>query len=61
MHPEIVHETVEKLKVIRERILATQDRQKSYANKKRQPMKFEVGDSVFLKDSPWKGLIRFGK
>ena len=61
MGPEIVHETAEKLKVIRERMLAAQDRQKSYADKKRRPITFEVGDSVLLKVSPWKGLIRFGK
>ena len=42
-------------------MLAAQDRQKSYADKKRRPMTFEVGDSVLLKFSPWKGLIRFGK
>ncbi|CAH1427775.1 unnamed protein product [Lactuca virosa] len=61
MGPELVHETAEKLKVIRERMLAAHDRQKSYADKKRPPMTFEVGDSVVLKVSPWKGLIRFGK
>ena len=61
MGPEIVHQTAEKLKVIRESMLAAQDHQKSYADKKRRPMTFEVGDSVLLKVSPWKGLIRFGK
>ena len=61
MGPEMVHQTAEKLKIIRERMLAAQDRQKSYADKKRRPMTFEVGDSVLLKVSPWKGLIRFGK
>ena len=61
MGPEIVHQTAEKLKIIRERMLAAQDHQKSYADKKRRHMTFEVGDSVLLKVSPWKGLIRFGK
>ena len=61
MGPEIVHQTAEKLKIIRERVLAAQDRQKSYADKKRRLMTFEIGDSVLLKVSPWKGLIRFGK
>ncbi|GJR82662.1 hypothetical protein Tco_0153447 [Tanacetum coccineum] len=37
------------------------DRQKSYANLKRKPMEFQVGDKVMLKVSPWKGVIRFGK
>ncbi|GKF65056.1 hypothetical protein Tco_0188504 [Tanacetum coccineum] len=40
---------------------AAQDRQKSYADRKRNPMKFEVGDRVMLKVSPWKGVVRFGK
>ncbi|GJZ51780.1 hypothetical protein Tco_0606295 [Tanacetum coccineum] len=40
---------------------AAQDRQKSYADRKRKPMEFEVGDKVMLKVSPWKGVVRFGK
>ncbi|XP_024995869.1 uncharacterized protein LOC112529022 [Cynara cardunculus var. scolymus] len=40
---------------------ATQDRQKSYADKRRRPIQFEVGDMVMLKVSPWKGILRFGK
>ncbi|GJY79349.1 hypothetical protein Tco_0485150 [Tanacetum coccineum] len=38
---------------------AAQDRQKSYADRKRKPMAFEVGDRVMLKVSPWKGVVRF--
>ncbi|GJR61199.1 hypothetical protein Tco_1503361 [Tanacetum coccineum] len=34
---------------------------KSYANRRRKPLEFEVGDKVMLKVSPWKGVIRFGK
>ncbi|GJZ25291.1 retrovirus-related pol polyprotein from transposon TNT 1-94 [Tanacetum coccineum] len=37
------------------------DRQKSYADNRRKPLEFEVGDRVMLKVSPWKGDIRFGK
>ncbi|KAD4982493.1 hypothetical protein E3N88_19164 [Mikania micrantha] len=37
---------------------AAQDRQKSYADKRRRPIEFEVGDQVLLKVSPWKGIIR---
>ncbi|GKA76601.1 hypothetical protein Tco_0783062 [Tanacetum coccineum] len=37
------------------------DRQKSYADLKRKPMKFQVGYKVMLKVSPWKGVVRFGK
>nr|GEW31624.1 putative reverse transcriptase domain-containing protein [Tanacetum cinerariifolium] len=40
---------------------AARDRQKSYADLKRKPMKFQVGDKVTLKVSPWKGVVRFGK
>ncbi|GJT89925.1 hypothetical protein Tco_1078770 [Tanacetum coccineum] len=37
------------------------DRQKSYADLKRKPMEFQVGDNVMLKVLPWKGVVRFGK
>ncbi|GKA10148.1 hypothetical protein Tco_0689581 [Tanacetum coccineum] len=40
---------------------AARDKQKSYANLKRKPMDFQVGDKVMLKVSPWKGVVRFGK
>ncbi|GJV12211.1 putative reverse transcriptase domain-containing protein, partial [Tanacetum coccineum] len=38
-----------------------EDRQKSYADRKRKPMEYEVGDRVMLKVSPWKWVVRFGK
>ncbi|GKF05346.1 putative reverse transcriptase domain-containing protein [Tanacetum coccineum] len=44
-----------------QRMQAARDRQKSYANLKRKPMEFQVGDRVMLKVSPWKGVVRFGK
>ncbi|GJX26751.1 putative reverse transcriptase domain-containing protein, partial [Tanacetum coccineum] len=59
--PEIVHETTEKIIQIKKCIQAAQDRQKSYADRRRKPLEFEVGDKVMLKVSPWKGVIRFGK
>nr|GFB47582.1 putative reverse transcriptase domain-containing protein [Tanacetum cinerariifolium] len=40
---------------------AARDRQKSYANVRRKPLEFQVGDKVMLKVSPWKGVVRFGK
>ncbi|KAJ9536067.1 hypothetical protein OSB04_un000770 [Centaurea solstitialis] len=46
---------------IRERLKTAQDRQKSYADKRRKPIEFQTGDSVMLKVSPWKGIVRFGK
>ncbi|GJW18692.1 putative reverse transcriptase domain-containing protein [Tanacetum coccineum] len=59
--PEIVKETdCENYFKIRKGARA-RDRQKSYADLKRKPMEFEVGDKVMLKVSPWKGVVRFGK
>nr|GEY91030.1 putative reverse transcriptase domain-containing protein [Tanacetum cinerariifolium] len=34
---------------------------KSYADKRRKPLEFNIGDRVLLKVSPWKGVVRFGK
>ena len=59
--PEIVQTTVDKVNVIHAQLKAAQDRQKSYADKRRKDLEFEVGDRVFLKLSPWKGVVRFGK
>ncbi|GJX53286.1 putative reverse transcriptase domain-containing protein [Tanacetum coccineum] len=58
--PELIQET-EKIVLIKQRMQAAQDRQKSYADKKRKPMEYEVGDRVMLKVSSWKGVVRFGK
>ncbi|GJZ51306.1 putative reverse transcriptase domain-containing protein [Tanacetum coccineum] len=49
------------LPLIKKRIQAARDRQKSLANRNRKPMEFQVGDMVMLKVSPWKGVIHFGK
>ena len=59
--PEIVQTTVDKVNVIRARLKAAQDRQKSYADKHRKDLESEVEDRVFLRLSPWKGVVRFGK
>ncbi|GJZ37594.1 putative reverse transcriptase domain-containing protein [Tanacetum coccineum] len=59
--PEMIQETTEKIVLVKQKIQAAQDRQKSYADLKRKPMEFEVGDRVMLKVSPWKGVVRFGK
>ncbi|GKC43174.1 reverse transcriptase domain-containing protein, partial [Tanacetum coccineum] len=55
--PEIIHETTENIFKIRDRMQATRDRQKSYADKRRRPLKFEVKDKVMLKVAPWKGVM----
>ncbi|GJX54713.1 putative reverse transcriptase domain-containing protein [Tanacetum coccineum] len=59
--PELIQETTEKTVLIKQRIQATQDRQKSYADLKQNPMEFKYRDRVMLKVSPWKGVVRFGK
>ncbi|GJV06394.1 putative reverse transcriptase domain-containing protein [Tanacetum coccineum] len=43
------------------KIQATSDRQKSYADVRRKPLEFQMGDKVMFKVSPWKGVIHFGK
>ncbi|GJR78702.1 putative reverse transcriptase domain-containing protein [Tanacetum coccineum] len=52
--PEIIHETTEKIVQIRQRLQAARDRQRSYANVRRKPLEFQVGDRVMLKVSPHK-------
>ncbi|GJU84593.1 putative reverse transcriptase domain-containing protein [Tanacetum coccineum] len=59
--PEIIHETTEKIVQIRQRLQAARDRQRSYANVRRKPLEFQIGDRVMLKVSPRKGIFRFGK
>ncbi|GJZ37726.1 putative reverse transcriptase domain-containing protein [Tanacetum coccineum] len=59
--PELIHETTEKIVQIKHRIQAARDRQKSYADVRRKPLEFQVGDRVMLKVSPWKGVVHFGK
>ncbi|GKA88994.1 putative reverse transcriptase domain-containing protein [Tanacetum coccineum] len=52
--PELVQETTEKISQIKDRLKAARNRQKSYADKRRKPLEFSVGDYVLLKVSPWK-------
>jgi hypothetical protein len=59
--PDIVQDTKDKIVLIRKRMLTAQSRQKSYADQHRRKLEFEEGDQVFLKVSPMKGVIRFGK
>ncbi|GJU29621.1 hypothetical protein Tco_1173210 [Tanacetum coccineum] len=57
----LVEETTDKVVVIKEKLKAARDHQKSYADNRRKPLEFEVGDRVMLKVSPWKGVVCFGK
>jgi hypothetical protein len=58
--PDIVTKVEEKVKQIRINILTAQSRQKSYTDKRRRPLEFEVGGYVYLRVSPMKGVCRFG-
>ncbi|GJY43641.1 putative reverse transcriptase domain-containing protein [Tanacetum coccineum] len=49
----------EKIIQVKQRMQAARDRQKSYADLKRKPMEFKVGDKVMLKVSPWKGVVSY--
>nr|XP_028964633.1 uncharacterized protein LOC114827127 [Malus domestica] len=59
--PEIVEETTQNIQVIKANMKAAQDRQKSIANRHSTDRVYKVSDWVFLKLSPWKGVVRFGK
>ena len=58
--PNIIVQAVDKVKPIREHLRPAQSGQKSWADIRRRPLEFNVGDYVFLKISPTKGVIRFG-
>nr|GEV52716.1 putative reverse transcriptase domain-containing protein [Tanacetum cinerariifolium] len=58
---KLIRETTEKIVQIKNRLLTARRRQKSYADVRRKPMEFEVGDMVMLKVLPWKGVIHFEK
>nr|GEY70442.1 putative reverse transcriptase domain-containing protein [Tanacetum cinerariifolium] len=59
--PELIGETNEKIVQNKNRLLTARSHQKSYADVRRKPLEFNVGDKVMLKVSPWKGVIHFGK
>ena len=59
--PEIVQQTCEVIEKIRKRMKVAQSRQKSYADNRRKDLEFKVGEKVFLKVAPMKGVMRFGK
>ncbi|XP_015161586.1 uncharacterized protein [Solanum tuberosum] len=59
--PDLVHQAIEKVKVIQQRLETAQSQPKSYADVRRRGIEFTIGDWVFLKVSPMKGVMRFGK
>ena len=58
---DLIRDTSKKVDLIRKYLLMAQSRQKSYADKWRRPLDFKVGDHVFLKVMPKRGVIRFSK
>jgi hypothetical protein len=57
--PDILEEAEKQVHTVRENLRVTQSRQKSYADHRRRELSFEVGDFVYLKVSPMRGLRRF--
>ncbi|KAD3640045.1 hypothetical protein E3N88_29268 [Mikania micrantha] len=58
--PELIQEITDKIARIQQRLQTTRSLQKSYADIRRKPLEFQVGDRLMLKVSPWKGVVRFG-
>jgi hypothetical protein len=58
--PDLVNEAEDKVKVIQANLKTARSIQKSYANQRRKPLQFQVGDFVYLRVSPTKGVQRFG-
>ena len=59
--PDLIKDTSEKVSLTRQSLLTAQSRQKSYADVRRRPLEFEVGDYVFLKVMLKRGVVRFDK
>jgi hypothetical protein len=57
--PDILQETEKQVHMVRENLRVAQSRQKSYADHRRTELSFKVGDFVYLKLSPMRGLRRF--
>ena len=58
--PDLIKESEEKVKLIRDRLKIAQSRQKSYADSKRKEVTYEIGDRPYLRVSPLRGVKRFG-
>jgi hypothetical protein len=58
--PDILLEAEENIKMVQENLKIAQSRQRSYADRRRRELSFEVGDYVYLKVSPTRGVRRFG-
>jgi hypothetical protein len=58
--PDLVVEAEDKVRIIQTNLKTAQSRQKSYADQRRKPLQFQVGDFVYVRVSPTKGVQRFG-
>ena len=58
--PDFIKEAREQVSVIQSHLMTAQSHQKTYADKRRRPLQFQVGDHVYLKVSPMRGVHRFG-
>ena len=58
---DLIQEALDQVRVIQDRLRIAQSRHQSYANRRRRPLRFSVGDRVFLRVSPMKGVMRFGR
>ena len=61
MRLDIVQETTNKIMIIHDRLEGAYDHKKSYADKHKKPLEFQVTDNILLKVSPWKRIVCFGK
>ena len=59
--PDLIRDTSEKVSLIRQRLLTAQSLQKSYEDVRRRPLEFDVGDHIFLKVMPKRGVVTFSK
>ena len=59
--PDLIGDTSEKVDLIWKHLLMAQSRQKNYANRRRRPIEFKVGDHIFLKVMPKREVVRFDK
>ena len=59
--PDMIRDTFERVDLFQKRLLTAQSRQKIYADRRCRPLEFEVGDHVFLKVMPKRGVVRFEK
>ena len=59
--PDLVEKSLEKIRIIKDKLKTAQDRNKSWADSKKRPLEFNQGDKIYLKIFPSKGIMRFGK